>query len=66
MNVFAKFDESPSMILEVIKYTKRYGHKTLRTRGRSVGQRENTILSHKHSLRGYIKKVRAFKSSENV
>ena len=26
MNVFAKFDEIPSMILEVIKETKRYGH----------------------------------------
>ena len=26
MKVFAKFDEIPSMILEVIKETKRYGH----------------------------------------
>ena len=26
MNVFAKYDEIPSMILEVIKETKRYGH----------------------------------------
>ena len=26
MNVLAKFDEIPSMILEVIKETKRYGH----------------------------------------
>ena len=26
MNVFAKFDEIPSMILKVIKETKRYGH----------------------------------------
>ena len=34
MNVFAKFDEMPSMILEVIKETKRFGH----TVGRSVGQ----------------------------
>ena len=33
MNVFAKFDEIPSMILKVIKETKRYGH----TVGRSVG-----------------------------
>ena len=31
MNVFAKFDEIPSMILELIKETKRYGH----TDGRS-------------------------------
>ena len=26
MNKFAKFDEIPSMILKVIKETKRYGH----------------------------------------
>ena len=31
MNVFAKFDEIPSMILEVIKETKRYGHTDGRT-----------------------------------
>ena len=37
MNVFAKFDEIPSMILEVIKETKRYGH----TNGRSVGRSDN-------------------------
>ena len=34
MNVFAKFDGIPLMILEVMKETKRYGH-TLRTHGRS-------------------------------
>ena len=50
MNVFAKFDEIPSMILQDIKETKRYGH----TVGRSFGQRENSIPSHKHSLRGGI------------
>ena len=37
MNVFAKFDELPSMILEVIKKTKRYGH----TDGRSVRRSDN-------------------------
>ena len=37
MNVFAKFDEIPSMILEVIKKTKRYGH----TDGPSVGRSDN-------------------------
>ena len=52
MKVFAKFDEIPSMILEVIKETKRYGHTFGRTFVRSVGQRENSIPSHKHSLRG--------------
>ena len=37
MKVFAKFDEIPSMILEVIKETKRYGH----TFGRTVGRSDN-------------------------
>ena len=37
MNVFAKFDEISSMILEVIKKTKCYGH----TVGRSVGRSDN-------------------------
>ena len=35
MNVFAKFDEIPSMILQDIKETKRYGQKMFRTHGRS-------------------------------
>ena len=46
--MFAKFHEIPSMILQDIKETKRYRH----TVGRSDGQRENNIPSHKHSLRG--------------
>ena len=50
MNIFAKFDEIPSMTLQDFKETKRYGH----TFVRSVGQRENSIPSHKHSLRGGI------------
>ena len=37
MDAFAKFDEIPSMIVEVIKETKRYGH----TVGRSVGRSDN-------------------------
>ena len=49
MNVFAKFDEIPSMILQDIKETKRYGH--------TDGQRENSIPSHKHSLWGGIMKL---------
>ena len=56
MNVFAKFHKIPSMILEVIKEIKRYGHTFGRTVVgsfvRSFGQRENSIPSHKHSLRG--------------
>ena len=50
MNVFAKFDEIPSIILQDIKETKRYGG----TVGRTFRQRENSIPSHKHSLRGGI------------
>ena len=37
MNVFAKFDEIPSMIIQDIKETKRYGH----TVGRSDGLSDN-------------------------
>ena len=48
MNVFAKFDEILSMIFQVIKERKRNGH----TDGRKDGQRENSIPTHKHSLRG--------------
>ena len=54
MNVFAKFDEIPSMVLQDIKETKRYGHTHTHTHtvGRTDGQRENSIPAHKHSLRG--------------
>ena len=51
MNVFAKFDGIPSMILQAIKETKRYGHTDGRSFVRSDG-RENSIPSHKQSLRG--------------
>ena len=34
MNVFAKFDEIPSVILQDIKETKRYGHTFVRSLGR--------------------------------
>ena len=54
MKVFAKFDEIPSMILEVIKETKRYGHTFGRSFVRSFGQRENSIPSHKHSLHAFV------------
>ena len=53
MNVLAKFDEIPSMILEVIKETKRYGQTVGGSFGWLDGQRENSIPSQKHSLRGY-------------
>ena len=41
MNVFAKFDEIPSMILQDIKETKCYGHTDGRSFGRSVGRSDN-------------------------
>ena len=41
MNVFAKFDEIPSMILQDIRETKRYGHTDGRSFGRSVGRSDN-------------------------
>ena len=41
MKVFAKFDEIPSMILEVIKETKHYGHTFGRTVGRSFVRSDN-------------------------
>ena len=48
MNVYARFDEIPSITLKDIKKTKRY----VRTDRRMDGQRENSIPAHKHSLRG--------------
>ena len=45
---YNKFDKIPSMTLQDIKQTKRHGHTFVRT----DGQRENSIPSHKHSLRG--------------
>ena len=45
MNKYARFDEIPSRTLKDIKETKR--------NGRTDGQREHSIPSHKHSLRGY-------------
>ena len=47
MNMFARFDENPTMTLRVIKETKRYGRTDARTdgrtHGRTDGQRENSI-----------------------
>ena len=49
MNVYARFDEIPSITLKNIKKTKRYGRTDAR---RTDGQREHSIPAHKHSLRG--------------
>ena len=62
MNMFAKFNENPEMILQDIKETKRYGRMDARTDRRTDGQRENSIpptnkvcggYNYKQSLRGY-------------
>ena len=60
MNKYARFDEIPSMTLKDIKESKRYGRTDGRTDRRTDGrtdrrtdgQRENSIPTHKHSLRG--------------
>ena len=41
MNVFAKFGEIPSMILQDIKETKRFGHTFVRSFGRTDGRMDN-------------------------
>ena len=46
MNKYAWLYEIPSMTLKDIKETKR--------NGRTDGQRENSIPTHKHSLRGVL------------
>ena len=50
MNQYARFDEIPSMTLKDIKKTKHYGRTDGRTDGWTDG-RENSIPTHKHSLR---------------
>ena len=45
MNKYSRFDEIPSKTPKDIKETKRHGP--------TDGQRENSIPTHKHSLRGY-------------
>ena len=57
MNAFAKFDEIPSMILEVIKETKRYGHTFVRSVGRSFVRTDNvkTVYPPTNTVCGGIK-----------
>ena len=52
MNVFAKFDEIQSMILKVIKETKRYGH--------TVGRSDNvkTVYPPTNTVCGGYNKIR--------
>ena len=62
MNVFAKFDGIPSMILQDIKETKRYGL----TVGRTFGRTENvkTVYPPTNTVcGGYIKKTNYLKTT---
>ena len=43
MNMFARFNENPAMILQDIKETKRYGRTDARTDGQTDGQSENSL-----------------------
>ena len=43
MNMFARFDENPSMTLQDIKETKCYGRTHAHTDGQTDGQCENSI-----------------------
>ena len=60
MKVFAKFDEIPSMILEVIKETKCYGHTFGRTDNvKTVYPPTNTVCGgykHDFSILHLVKK----------
>ena len=53
MNMFARFDENPAMILRVIKETKRYGRTDRRMDGRTDGRTKwKQYTPYKQSLRG--------------
>ena len=56
MNMFAKFDEIPSIILQDIKETKRYGN----TVGRTVGRTDDvkTVYTPKNTVCGGIIKTK--------
>ena len=56
--MFAKFEEIPSLILEVIKETKRYGHTFVWSDGRSVVRTDNvkTVYPPKTKFAGGIKR----------
>ena len=57
MKVFAKFDEIPSMTLQDIKKTKRYGHTFVRSNGRTDGRTDNikTVYPHTNTVCGGYK-----------
>ena len=68
MNVFAKFDEIPSMILQDIKETKRYGHTDGRSFGRSDGRSDNvkTVYPPTNKVCGGYKKTIVWSSKQQA
>ena len=60
MNMFARFNENPAMILQDIKETKRYGRTHGRMHARTDGQRENSIPP-TNKVCGGIKKLKRSK-----
>ena len=62
MNVFAKFDEIPAMLLQDIKETKRYGHTFVRSDGRTNGwtDKVKTVYPPTNTVCGGIKIFRRF------
>ena len=59
MNVFAKFDEIPSITLQDIKETKRYGHTFVRSFVRTDGRTDNvkTVYPPTNTVCGGYKNV---------
>ena len=59
MNVFAKFDEIPSMTLQDIKETKRYGHTFICSDGRTDGRTDNvkTVYPPTNTVCGWYKNM---------
>ena len=70
MNVFAKFDENPSMTFQNINETKRYGHTHARTVGRTDGVK--TVYPPQTQLAGYtneysaVRQTNALKSVSSI
>ena len=70
MKVFAKFEEIPSMSLEDIKETKRYGHTFVRSFVRSFGRTDGrtdvkTVYPPTNTVCGGYKYTIWFKSYEH-
>ena len=64
MNMFARFNENPAMILQDIKETKRYGRTHTRTDGQTDGRTDNvkTVYPLQTKFAGGITSCFVFKS----